>query len=64
MTDRQFIIFRAFPNQVKDVAGFVGQFLNELELLPPERRYGRLLLFKRMLHAKAMSLIAFLYSIQ
>jgi len=54
----------AFPNSVKDTAKFVSQFLNELELLPPGLRYGRLLLFRRALHAKAMSLISFLYSIQ
>ncbi|CAL8082600.1 unnamed protein product [Orchesella dallaii] len=54
----------AFPNVVKDVATFVSQFLHELELLPPESRYGRLLLFKRTIHAKAISLITFLHSIQ
>ncbi|ODN03428.1 Protein C9orf72 [Orchesella cincta] len=53
-----------FPNVVKDVATFVSQFLRELELLPPESRYGRLLLFKRAIHAKAISLITFLHSIQ
>jgi len=53
-----------FPQQVKEVAGFVSRFLNELALLRPERRFARLLLFRRTLHAKSISLITYLQSVR
>ncbi|CAG7822335.1 unnamed protein product [Allacma fusca] len=53
-----------FSTLLKEGNGFINTFLEELRSLRPERRYCRLLLFKRSLHAKAISLIAYLESIR
>jgi hypothetical protein len=53
-----------FSTILKEGNSFVSSFLEELRFLRPEKRYCRLLLFKRSLHAKAVTLIAYLESIR
>lgn len=53
-----------YAELVKEAAGFVTQFMEDLIGLPPERRYGFILLFRRLIHTKAMTLITYLHSIR